>query len=393
MIGLIILMLVISGLLLWYRQSVRVTEPQYQTAQVETGTIIQAVSASGNVLVANIVDVTTEASGTINQVLVKDGDSVVKGQKIAGVTLDTQGLQNQAQAYASYLSAKNAVDSTTTSLWTLESAMWQANQAFINKAVDQNLAQTDPVFIETNRDWLAAEAKYKSQQQVIAQTKAALTSAWYNYQVTQGAVIAPQAGIVTGVAIAPGMQIGSTDSSSGNRLSQRVAAIETGTKPLVSLTVSEIDVTSVEPDQKVTVSLENLPDTTFTGKVVSVDKIGTSSSGVSSYPIIVALDTDSTHILPNMSVSANIMIVTKNDTLLVPASAVTEQNGQSTVQVLDNGQLRTVLVETGLNSDTQIEITSGLTVGETVVTGTTTITNTGQQSVFGGAPGGFRMIR
>src|SRR4030042_932283 len=84
----------------------------YQTSKVEKGTIVFSVSASGQVLTTNILSITTEASGVVKKVYVKDGDKVTAGQKLAEITLDTAGLEKNAQAYASYVSALNGVNSS-----------------------------------------------------------------------------------------------------------------------------------------------------------------------------------------------------------------------------------------------------------------------------------------
>ena len=100
------------------------TTPQYQTAEVEQDTIVSTVSASGTVLTANISNIASSATGVVSAVLVKDGDTVTKGQKIAEITLDSAGAQKNAAAYASYLSAKNAVESANVTMLTLQSDMF-----------------------------------------------------------------------------------------------------------------------------------------------------------------------------------------------------------------------------------------------------------------------------
>ena len=79
--------------------------------------------------------------------------------------------------------------------------------------------------------------------------------------------------------------------------------------------------------------------------------------------MIIQFDTGNAQILPNMAVTANIIIDNKSDVLLVPSVAI--QSGS--VRVLKNGQISSVDVETGLTSDTQTEITSGLRQGDTVI--------------------------
>lgn len=385
-IVLIVISLVIGWLAFLRLTAVR-QQPQYQTTRVEKGTIISTVSASGNVLTTNLVDVTTQASGVVRAVYVKDGDKVVAGQKIAEITLDKESQQKNASAWASYLSAKNSVDSANVSLYTLQSKMFAAYQKFINDAIARGLATDDPTYIQQNADWLAAEANYKNQQAVIDQAKASLNSAWLSYQSTSPIITAPIAGVVSNVKIVPGIVLTSNQTTTS---SQRIAVIQNEeTKPIISVNITEIDVPKVKIGQKVTVTLDSLPDKTFTGKVVTVDRIGTTSNNVTNYPSLIQLDTTSSEILPNMAANANIILETKSDVLLIPSTAIQTQAGQSYVRVLRNGQEQQIPVEVGLSGDTQTEITSGLSEGDEVIIGTVT-TQTQQRtrsSIFGG--GGF----
>lgn len=399
-IVLIVISLVI-GWLAFLRLTAGRQQPQYQTARVERGTIVSTVSASGNVLTTNMVNVTTQASGVVRAVYVKDGDKVIAGQKIAEITLDKEGQQKNASAWSSYLSTKNSVESANVSLYTLQSAMFAANQKFMNDAVARGLATDDPTYIQQNADWLAAEAKYKNQQTVIDQAKASLNSAWLSYQSTSPIVTAPIAGVVSNVEVVPGMVLASNQTTTS---SQRIAVIQNEViKPIISVNITEIDVPKVKIAQKVTVTLDSLPDKTFTGKVVTVDRIGTTSNNVTSYPNLIQLDTSSSEILPNMAANANIILETKSDVLLIPSTAIQTQAGQDYVRVLRNGQEQQILVEVGLSGDTQTEITSGLSEGDEVIIGTVTTQNQqgGGSSIFGSGgfgggtfrPGGHVIIR
>ena len=99
------IILAILGFLGWRTFiSPRTQQPQYQTAQVERGTIVSSVSASGQILSSNVMNVTTGTSGIVKQVFVSNGDKVTKGDKIAEIELDSAGQQKNASAWSSYLS-------------------------------------------------------------------------------------------------------------------------------------------------------------------------------------------------------------------------------------------------------------------------------------------------
>ncbi|OGD54411.1 hypothetical protein A3J78_00110 [Candidatus Beckwithbacteria bacterium RBG_13_35_6] len=181
---------------------------------------------------------------------------------------------------------------------------------------------------------------------------------------------------------AEGMSIGSLDTGSSTS-NQKVATLETGGLPIVSVNLSEIDVSRVQLDQKTTITLDSIPDKTFTGKVIGVDRIGQTSSGVTQYPSIIKLDSSAPEILPNMTATASIIIDQKDNVLLVPLSAVQSQEGESFVIVFKNNQQQFVPVVTGLASDSQTEIISGVDEGDLVVSGTAySTTQQGDNSPF-----------
>jgi len=372
-IGLIIL-LAATGWFGWRTFTAKDKKPRYQTITVKRGMIISSVSASGRVLSANIISASTKASGIIKKVYVRNGDEVKKGDKILEIDLDLQGKQKNAQAWSSYLSAKNSLETAKANLYSLNSSMWAANQKFINDAVARDLAENDPTYIQQHDDWSAAEARYKNQKTVVAQAQAALNNAWLNYQLSSPIIRSPATGIITNLSVVEGIVI--NGSSDGNT-SQKIAVVKKGSTILAKFNLSEIDVSKVIVGQKAIIVLDSIPDKTFTGKVASVDKIGAVTSGVSQYPAIIQFDTQAIKILPNMAVTANIVIDRKDNVLLVPSGVIQNKGDQSYVSVLVDGKSQFVPVETGLSSDTQTEIVSGLNEGDLVITGS--ISSAGSQ--------------
>lgn len=382
----VIVAIIAAGFLLTRISGNKETETQVQTTQVERGTIVSSISASGQILTSNITNINTSASGTVKKVYVTDGQIVKAGDKIAEIELDQTGKLNQTKAYSSYLSAKNSLTSAETSYWTLQSAMFSANQKFINDAVARELDETDPTYIEEHADWLAAEAKFNSNKTDIDVAKQNLSSSWLSYLETSSTITAPTSGTINSIAIAEGMNVGGSDSS------QKVATIFQEGTPLATVNVSEIDVTQIKQGQKVTITLDSITDQTFTGKIVSVDRVGTTTNNVTNYPVIIKFDTGSEKILPNMAVTANIIIDSKSDVLLAPYSAVSYQGSSAYVTEVHNGQQISIPVEVGISSDTQIEIVSGVDEGTEILSGSSTTTTSNQSSEMRGGGGSFMFM-
>lgn len=390
-----LLVVAIIGIVGWNIFGPKDASTQYQTATATKGTLIESVTASGTVSVANKVSVTTAASGVVKQLFVKSGDTVAQGDKIAEITLDNNGQQRQTAAYAAYLASQNTINSDQANINTLQSTLFKTNQAFVNdrgvaNPTDQQKA--DPVYIEENDAWLAAQAAYINQQSVIAKDQASVSNAYAAYQEDSSIITAPAAGTIADVQVAPGMQIGSSTSTSTTTTNlQTVANIKTEGQMSVVVDTAEVDVAKVQVGQKVTLTFDSLPNQTFTGTVLGINTTGTTSSGVTTYPTTIVLDSPEDSIYANMSVTANIVTKVDKDVIMVPSASVQSSNGQDFVRILQNGQVASIPVTTGDANDTQTVITSGISDGQTVVTGvtapTTSSTSTGASPFSGGLRG------
>lgn len=351
-------------------------QPTYQTAVAEKGTLITSVTASGVVSSGSSANITTGATGIVKEVYVANGDTVTEAEKIAEITLDKQSEQKQAAAWASYLSAKNSVESAQAKLNSLQSSLFKANQTFVNGKGTANPVTDDPNYVIQKADWQQAELDYKNQQDVIDQAQANATNTWLLYQQISSTITAPISGMVSNLALTPGLAItnstsnSSTATTSTNAQSVGTITIE-GNAPQATVNLSEIDVTKVAVGQKITITMDAFPDKTFTGKVSAINTNGITSSGVTSYPVTITFDTSLKTIYPNMAVNATIITNIKNDVVLVPSSAVQTNNGDSIVRVMKNGQISDVSITIGESNDTQTEITSGISEGDIVVTGQT----------------------
>jgi multidrug efflux pump subunit AcrA (membrane-fusion protein) len=348
--------------------------------------------------------VTTQASGVISKIYVKDGDTVKSGQVIADIDLDLQGKQRAAQSYASYQSAKNSLQSAKDKYFSLQSSMmtkWKTymevaqNSTYENPDKSPNAANRNlPQFYATSDDWLATEADYKNQAGIVSQGETNLNNAWLSYQQTSSTVYAPITGTITGLSLQVGSFITAQSNSSGGSTSQRIANVVTTAPPTITVNLTEIDTPKVSIGNKATVTFDALPGKTFSGNIVSIDTVGAVSSGVTSYPATIKLDVPDTQIYSNMGAQATIITNTKTDTLFVPSTSVTTVDGSSYVKGMGTtGVPEENAVEAGISSDTQTEILSGLSEGDTVITGSTngttqTSSTTSTRSIFGGGMGG-----
>ena len=399
--------LVVMSAFLWF--SVRPifigkTKTSYATDTAKKDTLITTVTASGNVSSANSASVTTQTSGVVTKIYAKNGDAVKSGDPIADVDLDMNGQQRASQALASYQSAKNQLSNAQASMYSLQSAMFSKWKIYTDIAENSTYQNPDGSANTGNRsltqfttvqdDWLAAEAQYANQKNVVAAAQTSVNSAWASYQQSSPTIYAPISGIISGLSLQVGSVLTSQTSSTGTSTSQRIANIKTEATPVAVVNLSEVDVPRVKIGDKATFTMDAFPNQTFTGKIVSIDTTGNVSSGVTTYPAYINYDTAVEGIYPNMAVDASIITSVKDNVILVPNSAVqTSTNGTTTVRIMKNGSITSVDVTVGGSNDTDTEIDSGVNEGDTVVTGSTTTGSTSNSttaspfSAFGGRGG------
>jgi HlyD family secretion protein len=357
------------------------------TAKVEKGDIVSGISASGQIETANYLAVTTSVNGIVKKVYVKEGDKVVSGQNIMEVTLDSEGEKSRMSTYASYLKAKNSLDSAKNSLYSLESTLIQKEEAFdAEKKTNSYQSHAERVSYKlAENDCLKAKADYEIKKAEITKSEISLASSWSDYQTQSPVVTAPSDGYIANIVAVEGTAI---ENSVSERSVFTVASIRKEGTPIASLNITEMDINKVKVGQKVNLTLNSVQDKIFKGSVVGIDKIGTIQSGVANYPVIVKFGEDSDSVLPNMSVEGEIVVEEKTSVLLVPTGAITAGKNDKTVMVLSGNEKQTVNVTTGISDSSNTEILSGVKEGDVVVipslpTSGFTTTSGGNREGFG----------
>jgi len=425
-IGLVIV-LIIVGYFGYTKVFAQQKKPQYQTAAAQRGTLVVSIAASGQVSSVNNSPVNTQTSGVVTKVYVHNGDKVKAGQKIAEVSLDADGKQRRASAYASYQSAVSSENSAENSRMVDDAQMWKDQQSVLlaqDTVNNRNSNNTNPAtkLLYTDLQWqsvdsanvnaqkqfLASETKYVKDDTAVNSAKASIASTYLTYQQSSPVIVAPIDGVVDGLSLELGeiiTQQTTTTTSTNTPSVQKVATIKTEALPMVTTNLTEIDIPNVQIGDRATLTFDAFPGKTYTGKVVSIDSESLVSSGVTTYPTVIQLDTEVPGLFANMTASANVITQTKDNVLLVPSGAVQTQNGQQVVREVQNGQLQSIPVTVGLSSDTQTEVTSGVAEGDNVVTSVITgsaggaTTGNGGSSPFsrtfgggGGGGGGARIL-
>ena len=197
-----------------------------------------------------------------------------------------------------------------------------------------------------------------------------------------------------------------------------LATIADMSKMKFTMDVDELDISKIQVGQAVDVVADALEDQVFAGTITQIIQEGESENGVTTYPVEVVIDTPG-DLMIGMNVTATVVVESKADVLKVPVDAVTKQGGKSYVQVLKadaaakaqdgavpasagsdpaSGQAAPGYtmedfeqreVQTGINSEDEIEIVSGLSEGEIVyITASADNSSSMQMMMMGGGMGG-----
>jgi len=210
------------------------------------------------------------------------------------------------------------------------------------------------------------------------------------HQLDGATLTSPIPGVVSQVNIKAGQSVTAGGTTSA------IVIFSPGSYDLTG-TVSDSQVNLVAVGQAVQVTPAGSTQALL-GKITLIAPAATVSSGVATFAVTAQLTDTSNAIRPGISASASIVINQVVHVLTVPTSAVHTTAAGSTVNVLQNGVLKSVPVQTGASDPTRIEITSGLQVNEVVVIAivTSSVPSSNGTSVLGGGGtrggggGGFR---
>ena len=143
----------------------------------------------------------------------------------------------------------------------------------------------------------------------------------------------------------------------------------------MTMSIDELDISDVAVGQEVQITADAVEGTTYTGVVTKVSVAGTTSGGITTYPVTVRID-ETEGLRPGMNVDAEIILESAEDVLAIPSGAVNRGNtvlitadSPSAVNAVDQeapeGYVY-VEVETGISDDSYTQVLSGLQEGDTV---------------------------
>jgi HlyD family secretion protein len=355
--------------------------------------IIEAVTATGKIEPRTQVKISADVAAKITHLGVKEGDWVEKGDLL--VRLDQE-------RYSAALEQSEAnLRSAIANAHLVKENLLKIEKDFerIKTLVDQNL-ESRATYDQAYSSVQIEKARYQSAQEGVEQARASVKQAKDNLSKTT--IYAPMAGTISTL----NKEVG--EIALGSQFQEDVIMIISNLSIMEALVnVDENDIVKVSLSDSATVEIDALPDKVFNGVVreiassANISGMGTTEQKTE-FEVKLTIIDPVAELRPGMTASADIVVETRDSTLCVPLQCVTvrtpEQlkmkgsshtNGDGTgadstsgqtytpdkdgfvslIFVVVDGVAKAMQVETGIQSDTHIEILSGISEGDEIVTG------------------------
>lgn len=367
------------------------------TETIERRDVTTTVAASGVVEAIEERAVSFRQTGEIASINVSVGDVVNEGDILA--TIDPSALEAALAQSRSALegarvgitSAAQGEASAQTSINSADASLTRAEQA-VEEAKGQprsvrDNANRDLAVAQASRD--AAEVGMRAAREGKVQAELALRSAQASYEQAQKALedatlVSPISGTVISIGSKVGEQVSAT--SAAGAAAGSFMVIADLSEFVVTADFAEADVVGIEEGQEVSVTFDAIPGGGVTGTVREAGLFGEvdpAGGRLTTYEVTIALPNPPAGLRVGMTAQASITTESRTDVVAAPVTALVERDGATYVQVLSgDGTISLVEVTVGIQGGYWIEITSGLSGGEQVVTGAS-----GDVPVVGG--GGF----
>ena len=361
--------------------------------------VIETVSASGKIEPEIEVKISSEVSGEITGLYVKEGDSVQKGQLLAEINPDllqsqfegSQAMYNNAMA--SYSSAVARKEQSRAAFVKAE-ADYKRQKGLFEKSV---ISQAE--YDAARATYLSAQADLKAAEENVKAAEFSAKSAKSNSKLAESnlartRLYAPMSGVVSKLSVEKGERVVGTATMSGTEL-LRIADLS---KMQVEVEVNENDIVRLHLGDTAMINVDAYPNMLFKGGVSEIansPKLSTgaaalSTDEVTNFEVKVKIIAESyadlmqkkkmTHspFRPGMSATVDIQ-TDKQKGITVPIQSVTAK--LDTVQtlsyepekyleyvfVIQGDSVLMKQVKTEIQDNKYILIKEGLELGETVV--------------------------
>ncbi len=378
-----------------------------QADTVKSRNLVENVSASGRIQPQTKVNITSQVNGEIINLSAREGDNVKTGDLL--VVLDTVQLRsNLDQALYAVNEVNALLSGSKTALEEAEEEFNRQKRLFENNLTSETMYKNSQYAFQ----------KAKSSREA-AQAQAQRAQAEYEKQLdylSKAKIVAPMPGVITFLDCEVGEIAAAQTAYTQGKTLMTISNLNVFE---VEVEVDETEITKVELSQEVDIEVDAFPDTTFKGQVVEIGNTaivsgyGTQDQSTN-FKVKVIFNDPNVKIRPGMSATVDITTAHCDDVLSIPYSAVvmrslnpdslervstgdttqpdskvvsevqaaenTERDSLASnedverkefkgVFVIKDAKVQFVQIETGIADQKNIEITSGLTDGDSIVSG------------------------
>jgi HlyD family secretion protein len=358
---------------------------EVQLGKAKKGPIARMVAGAGKVQAATTVKISSNLSGDLLEVTVKEGDLVKKGQVLGRI--DRRRFE---AAFRQAVSAQNAMKGDVATAQ-VDVDRLTAELARVQGLLDKGMASKAEVERGT-ADLSSAKARVAALLDRVAQAAGVVEEAQNNLEKTT--LVSPIDGTVIERSREVGERVRGSDFSED--VVMTLAALNTME---VKIEVGEHEVVHLKPGQKAEVKIDALEGQTFDGEVTEIAQKALirnqgSEQETTSFPVTVTLASRPPAVMPGMSSEVRITAEERQQAIIIPVQAVTVRpekslpdtpvpvEGQPIVAPKKGEQFAKIVfvvdgdkkvhmrrVKTGIASDTDVEVIDGLKEGEDLVEG------------------------
>jgi len=314
------------------------------TVAVTRGDVVRTVLVDGSLVMPNKAYLSFGATGTVEEVLVDEGNNVTKDQVLA--RLDAPSLESSIEM--AELGVELAEEG-------VKAARAQYEIAMIN--LDESTPLVSEEVLELQVDM--ARSSWETAKLNLEIAELSLESAELNLE--KAVIVAPFDGVVAGISITEGKEI-----STAALATPAISLVDTSEIEIRGL-IDEIDIAIVQLGQEANIILDALPDEEVKGRVAFISPIGTTLMGVVSYDTTITLENPVAGLRDGMSATAEVIIERRDDVLSIPNRYIRGTLENPMVVVLVDGQQEEREITLGLTDGINTEVLSGLEEGEEVI--------------------------
>ncbi len=356
-----------------------------QTAKVERQKIVETVSSTGIIQPETQVKISADVAAKITRLEVNEGDWVEKDQFL--VQLDRErylaAVESAEANHRSMLANANLVKENM--------IRTEKDYLRMKELFDKSL-ESQATMDQSYAAYKVEKARHQSNLEQVDQAKAAMKQA--KDDLSKTTIYAPMAGTISQL----NKELG--EIALGSQFQEDVIMIISNLNSMEAVVdVDENDIVSVELSDNATIEVDALANKPFEGavsEIASSAKIAAigSADQKTEFEVKIRIENPGNKLRPGMTASADVVTEVREDALVVPIqsvtvrtpdqlkSAIAENDSTSekkytadkdgfvqVVFVLREDEVEAVQVETGIQSETHIEVLSGLLDGDEIVTG------------------------